>query len=348
MSGEVPNPADAERARRRAERERRRDAAARQAEGERGPGAAARQAEGRRRPGATARRARTVARRRALALGALAVAALAVVAVALGTRGPGPAPAHHAGAAGAAVAVTHRRHAGGLVGPVISGAAARRASVPILMYHVIAAPPPGTPYPELWVPPQQFRAQMRALAAAGYRGVTLAAAFAAWRHGAQLPAKPIVVSFDDGYRSHSAAAAPVLRKLGWPGVLNLEVHNAGPEGISLRRLHGLVHDGWEIDSHTVDHPDLTALPAAAVRDELVRSRAWIHARLGQPADFFCYPAGRFDAAVIAAVRAAGYRGATTELPGRASARDDPYRLPRVRVNGSESGAAVVAAARAFR
>jgi peptidoglycan/xylan/chitin deacetylase (PgdA/CDA1 family) len=123
----------------------------------------------------------------------------------------------------------------------------------------------------------------------------------------------------------------VLRRLGWPGVLDLAIRNAGPGGIRLRALHRLVRDGWEIDSHTVHHPDLTTLPAAQVRAELVRSKAWIRRRLGVPAPFFCYPAGRFDRAVVAAVRRAGYRGATTEIPGVATRRDDPFELPRVRV-----------------
>ena len=211
------------------------------------------------------------------------------------------------------------------------------------MYHVVAPPPPGTPYPELWVTPERFAAQMHALATAGYHGITLGQAFAAWRDGARIPEHPVVVSFDDGYRSHSAAAAPVLRTLGWPGVLNLEIHNAGPQGISLARLHGLVRDGWEIDSHTVSHPDLTTLSPEALPDQLVRSRAWIQRELGVGADFFCYPAGKFDPAVVTAVRTAGYRGATSELPGAAGADSDPYRLPRVRVSGADSPASVLAA-----
>ena len=54
-----------------------------------------------------------------------------------------------------------------------------------------------------------------------------------------------------------------------------------------------------------------------------------------PADFFCYPSGRFNDQVVAAVRAAGYRGATTTNEGYAS-RSGAYTLRRVRVNGSES------------
>lgn len=294
-----------------------------------------------------ARRARRRARR-ALAAAALAgVVAMAVVAfTAIRARGgyrlpsaPSTGAAASSGATDGAARVAPTL----VVGPIVSGAAARRAVIPILMYHVIGAPPAGTPYPQLWVAPATFRAQMYALARAGYHGVTLTQAFAAWRLGAPLPKRPVVISFDDGYRSQSTAAAPVLRKLGWPGVLNLEINNVGPDGISLSRLRGLVRDGWEIDSHTVDHRDLTTLGHAALRDELVHSRAWIGRWLGIDTAFFCYPAGRFDTTVVAAVHAAGYRGATTELPGLATARDDPYRLPRVRVMGGQSAGSLRAA-----
>ena len=332
MSG--PDPGAEDRERRRAERAARRAAPARS-----------------RRPAprrAASRRSRPASRSRsrggALLAGLVAAAVVAVAALALLRGGGGGdddgAPAAHATKPTTTHAAKHRRTP---LGPSVTGAAARRAVVPILMYHVIAPPPAGTPYPELWVTPERFAAQMHALAAAGYHGITLRQAFAAWDHGARIPEHPVVVSFDDGYRSHSASAAPVLKTLGWPGVLNLEIHNAGPEGISLSRLHGLVRAGWEIDSHTVSHPDLTTLGVDELSTELTRSRAWIERELGVAADFFCYPAGKYDATVVAAVRAAGYRGATTELPGAATAHSDPYLLPRVRVSGSDSAASVLSA-----
>src|SRR5215831_9157770 len=88
--------------------------------------------------------------------------------------------------------------------PHVSAAARARsknAAVPILMYHVIARPFPASPFPGLYVPPAEFRSQMNALAAAGYRAVTLDRVRAAWQGTAVLPAKPIVITFDNGYRT---------------------------------------------------------------------------------------------------------------------------------------------------
>jgi peptidoglycan/xylan/chitin deacetylase (PgdA/CDA1 family) len=236
-----------------------------------------------------------------------------------------------------------RATAQAVTGPpaVTYGAAARRARIPILMYHVVSAAAPGTPYPQLWVSRGRFAAEMTALRRAGYHAIPLAAAVDAWRRGGPLPRRPVVVTFDDGYRSDYTHAAPVLRRLGWPGVLNLALHNVRPGDITEAEVRRLIDWGWEIDSHTLTHPDLTTLPPAALRHELVGSREEIQRRFGQPARFFCYPAGRYDAGVVAAVRAAGYQAATTEDDGLGSA-GRRFTLPRIRVNGTDTAATLLA------
>jgi peptidoglycan/xylan/chitin deacetylase (PgdA/CDA1 family) len=188
---------------------------------------------------------------------------------------------------------------------------------------------------------QRFAAQMAGLRRAGYHAITLAAAVSAWRHGGPLPRRPVVLTFDDGYLSDYTHAAPVLRRLGWPGVLNLALNNLRRGDITVPEVRRLIEWGWEIDSHTLTHPDLTTLAPAALRHELVGSRKAIQRRLGQPARFFCYPAGRYDATVVAAVRAAGYEAATTEDPGVAGA-GRRFTLPRIRVSDADTGAALVA------
>jgi peptidoglycan/xylan/chitin deacetylase (PgdA/CDA1 family) len=215
------------------------------------------------------------------------------------------------------------------------------------MYHVIAPAPAGAKYAGLWVAPAALRAQVAALATAGYTGVTLDRVLDAWEGRDALPPHPVVLSFDDGYLSQGTAAGAVLRAAGWPGVLNLAWHNLGaPGGLTAGRVRTMIADGWEIDAHSLTHPDLTTLDPAGVRREIAGSRAAIRRAFGVAADAFCYPAGRFDPAVEAAVRAAGYRAATTERPGAARPRDDHYALPRIRVSAGEPSAAVVSSVRA--
>jgi peptidoglycan/xylan/chitin deacetylase (PgdA/CDA1 family) len=222
----------------------------------------------------------------------------------------------------------------------------RVAAVPILMYHVIAAPPRGTPYPDLWVRPTAFADEVDALARAGYHATTLDAVWRAWHGRGTMPRHPIVVSFDDGYQSQSTGARRALDRLGWPGVLNLVAANvrlAG--GLTRAEVRAMMRDGWEIDAHTLTHVDLTTVDPVRLTHEVAGSRAWLRRAFGVRADFFCYPAGRYDPAVESAVRAAGYRGATTTTAGIASHGADPFALPRVRVTPEMTAATLLATLR---
>lgn len=215
-------------------------------------------------------------------------------------------------------------------------------SVPILMYHVVADPPRSARFPELYVSPAELRAQVRWLAGAGYEAVTLGRVFDAWNGRARLPRRPIVLSFDDGYRSHVTAALPILAGRGWPGVLNLDVSNLAPTwGVGVSGVRRLISAGWEIDAHSLTHPDLRSLSGAALRREVSGSRREIQRLLGVLPRFFCYPAGRYDAEAIAAVKAAGFEGATATEPGLASPHAGPFTLARIRV-GRGDGAAGLA------
>jgi peptidoglycan/xylan/chitin deacetylase (PgdA/CDA1 family) len=201
------------------------------------------------------------------------------------------------------------------------------------MYHVIAAPPASAPYPGLYVSPAEFSAQVRMLARHGFHVVTLAQVYRYWKGIEALPSRPIVFSFDDGYRSVYTKAFPILRARGWPGVVNLEVRNMRVSwGLTPRHLHALSAAGWEIDSHTITHPDLTTLTPTELEHEVTGSRAELENTLRVPVDFFCYPSGKYDESVIAAVKEAGYLGATTTEPGLARP-GDLFTLARVRVNG---------------
>ena len=158
-----------------------------------------------------------------------------------------------------------------------------------------------------------------------------------WRAGAPLPRRPVVVSFDDGYASQYRAAFPQLRRRGWPGVLNLQVARVGaPGGLARAQVRRMIARGWEIGAHSLTHPDLRTVEPERLEEEVAGSRAALAAEFGVAIDFFCYPFGRFDATVQAAVRAAGYKAATTTRRGLASPEDDPYALDRIIVTRNDT------------
>ena len=281
-------------------------------------------------------------RRRTAALGALAAALVAAVAVALSAGGSSPRRAAQA------VASHTARKASGARAPASSAGTATGAAsgppgtepVPILMYHVIAAPPAGAPFPGLYVPPAEFSEQMHALKDAGWHAVTLDQVEANWKRGVSLGAgKPIVLSFDNGYQSQYTQALPVLRALGWVGDENVQLTGLPPSqgGLGQQEIRGLVAAGWELDTQGFSHADLITLSAASLHYEVAVSRQVLQRRFHVPVNWFCYPSGHYDARVVAEVAAAGYEGSTTVVPGWAHPGEDSYRLHRLRVLGGTSG-----------
>jgi peptidoglycan/xylan/chitin deacetylase (PgdA/CDA1 family) len=200
--------------------------------------------------------------------------------------------------------------------------------VPILVYHELGIPPASAPFPGLYVSDPEFVAEIGWLHRRGYQAVTLDEVMRAWYHGGTLPAKPIVITFDNGYVTQATFAPAVLSRYGWPAVLNEITKNH----LANWRLRHLVSLGWEIDSHSLTHPDLTTLPAAQLRYQLVASRRFLHRTLHIPVNSFCYPSNRYDAAVVAAVKAAGYTSGLTENAGFAT-RANPYLLDRFEIEG---------------
>lgn len=270
-----------------------------------------------------------VVRRRAVAIASIVVVAIAVIVVLTSAgsesddRASGKAPREAAKGKEEAKPVSHE----------VTNATPQgdwkpyTGPVPILEYHVLGAPPEGAPYPELYVGRTDFEKQMDWLEERGYEAVTLEQVQEAWYHSGKLPPKPIVISFDDGYRPQYTFALPTLRKHGWAGVLNLKA-----EGSELyeSNVKAMIAAGWELAAHTIHHLDLTELGPEELQEEVEGSRKILQKEFKVPVNNFCYPAGQFDETVIEAVEAAGYTGATTEISGFAE-KDKPYELARLEI-----------------
>jgi len=301
---------------------------------------------------------RATRRRRYQLAGAFAALVVIVAGVALAnligsTGGSSPkatlSTAGHAhaidGASRRAAAQTHPSTVHGTAASLAGTGTPGTQAVPILMYHVIAAPPAGAPFPGLYVAPSEFAEQMEALEHAGWHAVTLDQVQAYWQHGVSLgPGKPIVLTFDNGYQSQYTQALGVLRRLGWVADENLQLTGlpTSQGGLSRRQVKGLVAAGWELDTQGFSHADLIALDTEALHYQVAVARRTVQQRYGVPVNWFCYPSGHYDAAVIAAVKAAGYTGSTTVVPGWAHPGEDSYRLHRLRVLGETSPQSLLA------
>ncbi|MBI3297497.1 MAG: polysaccharide deacetylase family protein [Elusimicrobia bacterium] len=190
--------------------------------------------------------------------------------------------------------------------------------IPGLMYHRVGDPPARSRLGKLWVRVADFRAQLEHLLAAGYQPV-----FAAQLADPDsLPAKPAVVTFDDGTADNLENAFPVMKALGVKSTIFLVADWMGRRNgwedpavepwqrtLSWEQARTLADSGLvDFGSHTMSHPDLRALDDQALAWELTESKRRIEAELGRRAAAFAYPfgAGAYDERVRAAVYAAGY------------------------------------------
>jgi peptidoglycan/xylan/chitin deacetylase (PgdA/CDA1 family) len=215
----------------------------------------------------------------------------------------------------------------------------RVLEVPILMYHrvgvVNAGEPPITQ--RLTVAPSVFAAQLEWLQAEGFHAITQQQLFAALERGAPLPHRPILITFDDGYRDVLWNAAPLLRRLHMPAtayVITGRISGPDPSFLTWPELLRLQRRGFDIGSHTVHHVELTLVPPTTAFAELEASRRTLERHLGHPVQWFAYPAGAFDAAVVRLVARAGYVLAVTTKPGDAQSATAPLTLHRYEILGS--------------
>jgi len=214
----------------------------------------------------------------------------------------------------------------------------RQVRVPILMYHHISDPPRGSDeiMRDLSLPGPDFELQLRYLINEGYQSITMQDLIRYIQQGAPLPAKPVLLTFDDGYKDAFTVAFPLLKKYGFTGtffIFTKPINEENREYLSWQEVELMSAAGMEIGSHSYSHPDLRKLSAAALQKEILGSKKDIEAYIQKPVLFFCYPSGAYDSRIVQAVSEAGYWGAVTTQQGAIHSSDNRLALQRVRVHG---------------
>jgi peptidoglycan/xylan/chitin deacetylase (PgdA/CDA1 family) len=190
---------------------------------------------------------------------------------------------------------------------------ARLSRVPVIMYHDIL------PTKEVFfdVTPDELEAHFQLIQAAGLTPISLDQLVEHLSTGRQLPAKPIVLSFDDGYAGHYTHVFPLLKQYGYPAVFAIYPSKVGRgfgrSSLTWEQLREMVADPLvTIASHSITHPpDLRELSDAELRYEIVESKRILETELGQPIDHFVYPEGKYDDRVARWVQQSGYHSALT-------------------------------------
>lgn len=213
-------------------------------------------------------------------------------------------------------------------------------TVPVLLYHHLEPGADGSN--GAVISTEEFAAQMAWLADNGYTSVTTADLLD-WLNGAQpLPDRPVMITFDDGYRSNYAYAYPVLQQHGFTGVVFMVTSLAGQKFGSLEYL------GWEdmraltasgvieIQAHSHDghrliggEPALIAWSEEGILEDWRKLTEAMAAEGLPPVVAYAYPFGAHDEEAVNALRAAGVRLGFTVAGGRVGQGDDPLLLNRL-------------------
>jgi peptidoglycan/xylan/chitin deacetylase (PgdA/CDA1 family) len=214
--------------------------------------------------------------------------------------------------------------------------ALRTVHVPVLTYHrVVSLPAVGQL--DLIVDPANFAAELAALARAGYHTITQEQLFGALYRGASLPSKPILISVDDGYVDDIRTILPDLERYHMVATFFVITGRMTEPGfLSAAQIRALDRAGMDIGDHTAHHVDLALLSAAQLRNETSGSRHVLESVVGHPVYSFAYPFGAYDAAAVAAVRAAGFTLAYTTAAGTTESTRAPLTMPRLHVGRSET------------
>lgn len=216
--------------------------------------------------------------------------------------------------------------------------------VPILCYHRIEQPPAGAEHDRNFTSPARFAEQLRRLSDVGCTGVTISALLRWQRGEGTLPPRAVAITFDDAYASVVDEAFPILARHRWPSTIYaVSAHLGGtnswdPEApratlLDATALRDARADGHEVGSHTRHHRRVRGVAAGEAGEQLAGSRRDLEDALGAPCESVAFPYGSHDRATLAAVAAAGYRGACTLKRWGNGRRTNPLRLGRMGVGG---------------
>ena len=185
--------------------------------------------------------------------------------------------------------------------------------VPILCYHRFA----DSCDSNMCISTASFAAQLAYLKQNGYHAITLAQLNEFLEYRSAIPAKSVVITMDDAYRSIYDIAYPLLKQYQYPATLFVytDFIQATSMAMTWDQLREMKAAGFEIGSHSITHADLTLKKqdesdqafVARITGELEESKKILDRNLKQNTVFFAYPYGSYDQLTVRLTQQAGYR-----------------------------------------
>lgn len=185
------------------------------------------------------------------------------------------------------------------------------------------------------VTPSIFDTQMKHLKDNGYTTIDLTTYVSIMKGETDGPAKPVVITFDDNQPNQYDVALPILEKYGHMAVFYMVSNRLGMTGsLSKEQILDMQKRGMDIESHTISHRVMTALPNSEIDREFAESKKTLEDLLGRPVLHVAYPGTSHNQNVRDRAKAAGYLTATIMDPRTATEKDDFYKLPRIMMTDS--------------
>jgi peptidoglycan/xylan/chitin deacetylase (PgdA/CDA1 family) len=215
----------------------------------------------------------------------------------------------------------------------------RQVRAPILMYHYLSDPPPGADRyrRDLSVSPALFEQHLAYLQAEGYQSITLYDLLYHLAQGVRLPERPVIITFDDGYRDNYTNAFPLLQQYGFDATffVLVEVTNQGEaEYLTWDMMREMHAAGMDIECHARVHEYLTDNDDDRLTWQVLGCREALESELGQRPRFISYPSGRFDERVAAFFASDHYWGGVTTQQGTLHSSGALFQIKRLRVRNT--------------
>ncbi|WP_405761607.1 polysaccharide deacetylase family protein [Anaerovibrio slackiae] len=206
-------------------------------------------------------------------------------------------------------------------------------TVMVLNYHKVV-----DEHMSLSVPLADFEQHMKWLKEYGYTSITPEELYEFIVNGSELPEKPVLITFDDGYKDNYTNAYPIMKKYGFKGTIFVVTGFLGVYGnyMTWEQAKELADNGFSIESHTYSHKSMTEASDEEISKELTKSRDTIKNKLGIEADFMAYPTGTYNLHIAELVQKAGYKGAFTIKYDNVSRESNVYALERVPIFHTEN------------
>lgn len=214
--------------------------------------------------------------------------------------------------------------------------------VPVLFYHHIQpqADAVAKGQTSLSVDNGIFDQQMAYVAQSGYTTITAKQLVDALITKSPLPAKPLVITLDDGYKDNYTYAHPVIQKYGLTANLMLASGLVGgADYLTWDMVSDMKNSGrWYFTNHTWSHYSLGQGDDAKITYEVQTAKQQIEAHTGQPTNVFTYPYGTFTPHSVELLKSLGVQGAYSTIGGSMQCDSILYQLRRTRIGNSSLSA----------